>query len=51
MPSRSAAFAFLLAALLLAGCRAQRRKSDAELGLNEQQARGRRVSWKTCWRI
>jgi len=30
------------------GCNAERRKSDAELGLNEQQARGRRIYDNTC---
>lgn len=29
--------------LLFSGCNAERRKSDAELGLNAQQASGRRV--------
>jgi mono/diheme cytochrome c family protein len=36
--------------LLLAGCTAQRRKSDAELGLNPQQATGRRVYDNYCAR-
>jgi mono/diheme cytochrome c family protein len=35
---------------LLAGCTVERRKSDAELGLNEQQARGRRVYDQNCIR-
>jgi mono/diheme cytochrome c family protein len=34
--------------LLLAGCDAERRKSDAELGLNAQQAAGRRVYDRHC---
>jgi mono/diheme cytochrome c family protein len=34
--------------LLLAGCDAERRKSDAELGLNPQQAAGRRVYDRHC---
>jgi len=32
------------------GCEVERRKSDAELGLNDQQARGRRVYDDTCAR-
>ena len=35
---------------LFAGCTAERRKSDAELGLNPQQAAGRRVYDQTCIR-
>ena len=35
---------------LLLGCQAQRRKSDAELGLNPQQASGRRVFDYYCAR-
>lgn len=34
--------------LLLPGCEVQRRKSDAELGLNPQQAAGRRVYDEYC---
>jgi mono/diheme cytochrome c family protein len=34
--------------LLLPGCDAERRKSDAELGLNPQQAAGRRVYDRNC---
>ena len=34
----------------LSGCEAQRRKSDAELGLNPQQAAGRRVFDYDCAR-
>lgn len=34
----------------LSGCQAQRRKSDAELGLNPQQAAGRRVFDYNCAR-
>jgi mono/diheme cytochrome c family protein len=37
-----------LALLLLAGCEVERRKSDAELGLNPQQAAGRRVYDEYC---
>lgn len=40
----------LLALAALFGCEAERRKSDAELGLNEQQARGRRVYDAQCMR-
>jgi mono/diheme cytochrome c family protein len=35
-------------AALMAGCDAQIRKSDAELGLNPQQASGRRVYDRYC---
>lgn len=35
-------------ALLLLGCDVQRRKSDAELGLNPQQAAGRRIYDEYC---
>lgn len=38
--------AFML--LLLAGCDVERRKSDAELGLNPQQAAGRRIYDRQC---
>jgi len=37
-----------LLVVLLLGCDAQRRKSDAELGLNPQQAAGRRVYDDYC---
>lgn len=50
MRKKLAISALLLTALLLAGCQDQRRKSDAELGLNEQQARGRRVYDAQCIR-
>src|SRR5690242_21760356 len=42
----------LLAVLLflIVGCNAERRKSDAELGLNPQQAAGRRVYDRHCER-
>jgi mono/diheme cytochrome c family protein len=36
------------ALLLLAACNVERRKSDAELGLNAQQAAGRRVYDQHC---
>ncbi len=34
--------------LIFAGCESERRKSDAELGLNPQQAAGRRVYDQYC---
>lgn len=37
-----------LLALVLCGCDVQRRKSDAELGLNPQQAAGRRIYDNQC---
>ncbi len=40
--------AALLAALLLTGCDVERRKSDAELGLNPQQAAGRKIYDNYC---
>jgi mono/diheme cytochrome c family protein len=40
----------VLACGVLCGCTVERRKSDAELGLNEQQARGRRVYDQHCIR-
>jgi mono/diheme cytochrome c family protein len=43
------ALAVIAAALMVCeGCDAQRRKSDAELGLNEQQAAGRRIYDQYC---
>ena len=38
----------MLAILALAGCDAERRKSDAELGLNLQQAEGRKIYDNYC---
>ena len=38
----------LLAVLVLAGCDVERRKSDAELGLNAQQAAGRMLYDNYC---
>jgi mono/diheme cytochrome c family protein len=35
---------------LLSGCNLERRKSDAELGLNPQQAAGRKVYDSECYR-
>lgn len=40
----------LLGAVLLIGCSVERRKSDAELGLNQEQAQGRRVYDQHCIR-
>ena len=37
-------------ATLLSGCTVERRKSDAELGLNPQQARGRQIYDRHCIR-
>lgn len=39
---------FCVLSLLLSGCNAERRKSDAELGLNAQQATGRRIYDAQC---
>jgi mono/diheme cytochrome c family protein len=41
-------FAVLLAVFALAGCEAERRKSDAELGLNPQQIAGRKLYDNYC---
>ena len=41
-------FVVMLAFLALAGCDAERRKSDAELGLNPQQADGRKLYDNYC---
>jgi mono/diheme cytochrome c family protein len=38
----------VFALVFLVGCEAERRKSDAELGLNAQQARGRRLYDAYC---
>jgi mono/diheme cytochrome c family protein len=40
----------LSCAALLSACSVERRKSDAELGLNEQQARGRQIYDRHCIR-
>ncbi len=37
-----------LALILLVGCEAERRKSDAELGLNAQQSAGRKLYDEYC---
>jgi len=42
------AMAALLALSTLAGCDVERRKSDAELGLNPQQAAGRKIYDNDC---
>jgi mono/diheme cytochrome c family protein len=39
-----------LAMLLLGACEVERRKSDAELGLNPQQAEGRKLYDNYCFR-
>jgi mono/diheme cytochrome c family protein len=39
---------FLCVAMLFAGCDVQRRRTDAELGLNPQQAAGRRIYDQYC---
>lgn len=41
-------FAATICFLNLAGCEVERRKSDAELGLNPQQAAGRRIYDQRC---
>lgn len=43
-----AGIAVLLLVTCLAGCDVERRKSDAELGLNPQQAAGRRIYDRHC---
>ena len=43
-------FAVLLAVFALAGCEAERRRSDAELGLNPQQSAGRKLYDNYCGR-
>jgi mono/diheme cytochrome c family protein len=43
-----AAFALILALFALPGCDVERRKSDAELGLNPQQAAGRKLYDNYC---
>ena len=42
------AVCFLFSIVVLTGCEVQRRKSDAELGLNPQQIAGRRVYDNYC---
>lgn len=45
-----AAMAGLLAITMITGCDVERRKSDAELGLNPQQAAGRKIYDNECGR-
>jgi mono/diheme cytochrome c family protein len=47
-PWVSAALAAWLTLAVLAGCDVERRKSDAELGLNPQQAAGRKIYDNYC---
>jgi len=51
-PSRLSLFlrasAVIIALVALAGCEVERRKSDAELGLNPQQAAGRKLYDNYC---
>ena len=44
----SVVIAMVVAVLTLAGCDVERRKSDAELGLNSQQAAGRKLYDNYC---
>jgi mono/diheme cytochrome c family protein len=46
----AAAMAGLLAIIVITGCDVERRKSDAELGLNPQQAAGRKIYDNECGR-
>lgn len=50
--NRKAVLSGVIALVMAAatGCRVERRKSDAELGLNQQQARGRNVYDQHCIR-
>ena len=48
MPKYSFILTLATAAALLGGCDTQLRKSDAQLGLNPQQASGRRVYDRHC---
>ena len=48
--SRYGTAVFLIGCALLAACTVERRRSDAELGLNSQQAAGRRVYDQNCIR-
>lgn len=49
-PGRLLVLASLFAILLLSACDIQRRKSDAELGLNAEQAAGRKIYDSLCGR-
>ena len=46
--SITATLTVLLVSILLLACNVERRKSDAELGLNAQQASGRRIYDDNC---
>jgi mono/diheme cytochrome c family protein len=46
----AAALAALLAVTAISGCDVERRKSDEELGLNPQQAAGRKIYDSSCAR-
>jgi mono/diheme cytochrome c family protein len=48
IPRRSLLSVIMLALLALAGCNVERRKSDAELGLNPQQVEGRKLYDNYC---
>lgn len=45
-----ALFMLAVQALVLCSCTAERRKSDAELGLNPEQAMGRKIYDSYCYR-
>jgi mono/diheme cytochrome c family protein len=45
---RAATLCSLTALMILVGCEVERRKSDAELGLNSQQAAGRHLYDQYC---
>jgi mono/diheme cytochrome c family protein len=47
---RAIACVFLLTAMFISACDVQRRKSDAELGLNAEQSAGRRIYDSNCSR-
>ena len=48
--SELACLAWHIACLLCSGCEVERRKSDAELGLNRQQASGHHIYEQNCER-
>lgn len=48
LPKTNVLFLSTSLLVLLAGCQVQRRKTDAELGLNPQQVAGRRVYDNYC---
>ncbi len=47
-PSKRALAAVVLVSIAYAGCHVERRRSDAELGLNPQQATGRKIYDAHC---